>query len=113
MVKKTTGEITALLDNFCKLPDTKRSDCVSKIMAIVDANFDWEVMARRTLARHWKKRTAPEKEKFVSLFRDLLKDAYIGKIESYAGEKVVYKGETIHDKYSVVKTKVISPTRKS
>jgi phospholipid transport system substrate-binding protein len=110
-IKQATEEITAILNDFCKDPEGKRTETVDKIMAIADRHFDWEEMAKRTLARFWKKRTPEEKKEFVQLFRDLLKNAYIGKIESYSGENVIFEGERTENNYAIVKTKVISPTK--
>lgn len=110
-MKRATEEITAVLNDFCKNPDGEKSECVRQIMVIADHHFDWEEMARRSLARSWEKRTPEEKKEFISLFRDLLKNAYVGKIESYAGEEVVFEGEKTVNNYAIVKTKVISDAR--
>ena len=110
-VRKATEEITTLLDEYVKNPQGKREETVNKIMVIADQHFDWAEMAKRSLSRVWKQRTPDEQNKFTSLFRDLIKNAYIGKIEGYAGEKVVFEGEKIEDTYSVVKTKIITPSK--
>lgn len=36
--------------------------------------FDWEEMAKSSLATHWRKRTDEEREEFVSLFSSLMND---------------------------------------
>jgi len=110
-IKSATKEITTILNDFCKDPERKRAEAVKKIMIIADQHFDWEEMAKRTLARFWKQRTPEEKKEFTTLFRDLLKNTYIDKIASYSGEEVVFKGERTRDNYSVVETQVISPKR--
>jgi phospholipid transport system substrate-binding protein len=74
--------------------------------------FDFDEMARRTLSRHWAGRTRAEQAEFVTLFMDLLERSYVGKIESYAGEKIVYPGETIDGGYAVVRSKVVTPRRR-
>ncbi len=73
---------------------------------MVDERFDFEDMAKRSLALHWKDRTPAERKEFVPLYTDLLERAYIKKIESYTDEDVVYVGETIEGEYAVVKTKI-------
>lgn len=75
--------------------------------------FDFQEMARRTLSRHWAARTPRERAEFVRLFTGLLERTYIGKIESYAGEKIVYVGEVIDGSYATVHSKVISTRRRS
>jgi phospholipid transport system substrate-binding protein len=59
-------------------------------------------MARRSLARHWKKRTNEEKQEFVALYANLLERTYMNRIENYSGEKVTYDGERIEGNYSLV-----------
>jgi phospholipid transport system substrate-binding protein len=70
--------------------------------------FDFDEVARRTLSRHWSARTAAEQVEFVRLFTDLLERAYIGRIESYAGEKIVYVGESVDGAFAVVRSKVVT-----
>ena len=110
-VRKATEEITTILDEYVKNPQGKREEILNKMMLIADQHFDWAEMAKRSLSRFWKQRTPDEQNKFTSLFRDLIKNANIGKIEGYAGEKVVFEGEKIEDTYSVVKTKIITPSK--
>lgn len=110
-IRQATGEITGVLNDFCKNPDGKKTECVRKIMVIADRHFDWEEMARRALARAWEERAPEEKEQFVGLFRALLKNSYIDRIESYAGEGVVFEGEKTKGTYAIVKTKVVSTAR--
>ena len=110
-VRKAIEGITTILDEYVKNPQAKREETLNKIMAIADQDFDWAEMAKRSLGRFWKQRTPDEQNKFTSLFRDLIKNAYLGKIEGYASEKVVFEGEKIEDTYSVVKTKIITPSK--
>lgn len=54
-----------------------------KIREIVNKRFDFEEMAKRSLALNWSKRTPEERKEFVTLFSDLLESTYIKKIERY------------------------------
>ncbi len=67
-------------------------------------------MAKRSLARHWKKRSSEEKKEFVDIFSDLLERSYIGKIEGYTDEKVNYDKEVLKGKgkYGVVNTTIVT-----
>lgn len=107
-IKETTNEILAIVT----VPDRKdvplNAEMKKKIRKAVDKRFDWEEMARRSLARHWKERTEQEKTQFVVLFGQLLERTYLDKVEGYSGEKVVYLGESIDDNYAVVNVKIIT-----
>jgi phospholipid transport system substrate-binding protein len=70
--------------------------------------FDFEEMARRTLARHWSDRTPSEREEFVALFRDLLERSYLSRLENYSGERIIYLGETVDGEFATVRSKIIT-----
>jgi phospholipid transport system substrate-binding protein len=110
-MRRATGEITGVLNEFCQNPAADKTECKRQVMAIADRYFDWEEMARRALARAWEQRAPEEKEQFVGLFRELLRSSYIDRIESYAGEEVVFEGEKIKDQYAIVKTKVVNTAK--
>src|SRR5690242_16088891 len=58
----------------------------TEIRRVAQGLFDFNEMARLTLARHWKDRSVREQEEFVRLFTDLLERSYLTTIENYAGE---------------------------
>ncbi len=68
------------------------------IRSLIRDRFAFKEMAKRSLARHWKKRTPEEKKEFVAIFSDLLEASYISKIEAYTDEKITYDKETIKGK---------------
>ena len=73
--------------------------------------FDFDEISRRALSRHWPARTLEEQAEFVRLFTDLLERTYIGRIESYAGERIVYTGEALDGPYATVRSKVVTTRR--
>jgi len=79
-----------------------------QIRAIADEIFDWEETGKRALARHWQGRSPKEQQEFSTLFAELVERSYIGKIEQYSGERVVYAGETVEGDQATVKTKLIT-----
>ena len=79
-----------------------------QIRAIADQIFDWEETGKRALARHWSARSAQEQREFSTLFADLVERSYVGKIEQYSGERIVYAGDTIDGDQATVRTKLIT-----
>jgi MlaC protein len=67
------------------------------------AIFDFGEMARRSLARHWEKRTPAEQEEFVRIFTALIHRSYISKGDQHA-PGVTYRGETVDADHAVVQT---------
>src|SRR5262245_52113420 len=83
----------------------------AEIRSIADNLFDFEEVSRRALSVHWAARTPAERAEFVTLFTDLLERAYLGKIESYSGEKIVYTGEKVDGDYAIVRSQVVPQKR--
>jgi phospholipid transport system substrate-binding protein len=83
----------------------------AELRRVATALFDFDEMARRTLARHWLDRTKEEQDEFVRLLADVLERAYLPRIEEYSGESIVYPGESIDGPYAIVRSKVISRRR--
>ncbi|MBI4587268.1 MAG: ABC transporter substrate-binding protein [Candidatus Rokubacteria bacterium] len=79
-----------------------------EIRRIAENLFDFQEMARRSLARHWTDRTSQQREEFVRLFAELLERSYFGKLENYSGERILYLSETVDGDYATVRSKVIT-----
>lgn len=73
--------------------------------------FDFDEIARRALSRHWTGRSAEEQSEFTRLFTDLLERTYLGRIEAYSGEKIVYLGEVVDGPFATVRSKVVTRRR--
>ena len=78
-----------------------------RITEIIKARFDFEEMAKRAMSRHWKIQTPEQAKSFVALFTELLSASYIGKIEAYTDEKVVYHEAIAKGRYIWVKTTIM------
>ena len=107
-IRKTTDKLLAIVsDPGLKTPD-KAKEKAQQIRKVVDERFDWEEMSKRTLARHWKKRTQKERAEFIVLFGELLERTYLDRVEGYSGEKVLYVGEKVKGKYAMVTVKIVT-----
>jgi phospholipid transport system substrate-binding protein len=73
--------------------------------------FDFDEISRRALSRHWAARTPEEQAEFTRLFTDLLERTYVGRIESYSGESIVYLGEAVDGPFATVRSKVVTRRR--
>ncbi|MDH7500931.1 MAG: ABC transporter substrate-binding protein [candidate division NC10 bacterium] len=108
LLKQTTDRVLEILRD----PKLKEKSRIAErrrlLRKIADERFDWEEMAKRSLAIHWAERTPEEKKEFVALFSDLLERSYMGKIESYKDEKVLFVGEKIDGDYATVETQIVT-----
>ncbi len=107
-VKQTVDKVLDILrDKELKRPEKTKERRVL-LRRTISEIFDFEEMAKRSLALHWRKRTPEERKEFVALYTDLLERSYIKKIESYTDEKILYTGEKINGEYAEVDTKIIT-----
>ena len=109
VVKSTIDEVIRLVtDEQLKSPE-QLSHRRQLLEEAIGKHFDFEEMAKRSLAAHWKGRKRADHEKFVNLFQSLLSKTYAGKIENYSGETVNYLKERLKDGYAEVQTTIVSP----
>ena len=79
------------IDNVVKVVEDKslskelRND---KIVSILTPMFDFELMAKLSLGRVWKRLNKSDGNKFVKLYVKRMKKSYSSKIDSYSGEQV-------------------------
>jgi phospholipid transport system substrate-binding protein len=107
-LKATIDRILAVVQDPALRQPGKADERRQKIRAIADEVFDWQETGKRALARHWEGRSPQEREEFSKLFADLLERSYVGKIEGYSGEKILYEKETVDGDRAEVRTKLVT-----
>jgi phospholipid transport system substrate-binding protein len=75
---------------------------------VAEGFFDFREMATSALGTHRLTPTESEAAEFLALFTDLLERCYLTSIENYAGERVLYLGETIVDDFATVRSKIVT-----
>lgn len=107
-IRVTVDRVLAILKdpalNTAGAREARRSELTKAILP----RFDFEEMAKRSLGAEWRRRSPAEQEEFIRLFTELLKNSYVEAIESYRGDKVVYRRETLDGDYAEVGTTVIN-----
>ena len=83
-----------------------------EILAIVSEYFNFEEMAKRALGRPWKEQSSDKRQEFAQLFKQLLFNTYISRLENYTGsnERVFYDSEKLDGDYALVKTHILYET---
>lgn len=81
----------------------------SKIVKTLTPMFDFELMAKLSLGKIWKTLSYEEKEKFINLYVERMKESYSSKIDSYSDEKIEIVN-IVQSKYNriVIKTNLVS-----
>ena len=75
---------------------------------IANEIFDFTETTRRSLGTHWQVRTPQERDEVTRLFADLLERSYIGRIETYSGERIQFLGDTIDGDQTTVRSRLIT-----
>jgi phospholipid transport system substrate-binding protein len=81
----------------------------AQIRKIIETLFDFEEMSQRSLGAAWKSASPVEQQEFVRLFGSLIANAYMGRMEQYAGEPITYVDEKIEGEDARVKSVVTTP----
>lgn len=106
-LKPRLTDIMTVLSDPNLAGDEQKTVRRTKIMDIAIQGFDFSEMSKRVLGRTWTKIDSQQRDHFSQLFTKLLENAYIGKLEGYSGQEIVYKDERIKGKKAAVSTVVI------
>jgi phospholipid transport system substrate-binding protein len=102
-------EVIVIVESKKLTRDQRNGDIVKALTPM----FDFELMAKLSLGNRWKDLSDAEKEKFVALYVERMKQSYSSKIDAYKDEKVEIKKaeQTKEDRITLV-TDLVSKTQK-
>ncbi len=70
---------------------------------VINGLIDFRELSRRALRRHWAARTPEEQDQFVDVFRALIRNSSVRKLEIYQADSITYQpAETDGDRSRVV-----------
>lgn len=101
-IERALQQVTTILES-----DLEAEDKVERLRAVVVPLFDLSEMARRSLGRHWRRRTPDQREEFTRLFSGLLERTYASRITSYDSQRVYVVGEKIDGRFARVETRIV------
>ena len=107
-LKTTIDKLLKTLKDPDLKGDTQTAQRRDALRNVINERFCFAKMSQLSLARHWKKRSAEEKEVFIKLFGQLLEETYVSKIETYTDEKIAYGKEVVKKNKAKIYTKVIT-----
>lgn len=106
-VQKSVDEILVILQSEELQTPEKKDERKQRILTVVNRMFDFRGMARSSLGQNWNSLTTEERDSFVSLFASLIEQRYIGKIDAYSNQKVIYKNQRVRNNKARVYTAII------
>lgn len=83
--------------------EAKQKDQIKQMAAKL---LDYDELAKRSLAQHWEKLTAPQRTEFVNTLRELIERNYVKQLRTNLDYKVLYKGEEVDGDKAEVSTVV-------
>ena len=105
-LQKSTDEILVILQSEELKAPERKEERKQRILDVVNRMFDFRAMARSSLGRNWNSLTKDEQDQFVDLFASLIEQRYIGKIDAFDDQKVIYKEKRVKNNkarvYSVI-----------
>ena len=106
-LQKSTDEILMVLQSEELKTPEKKVERKQLILQIINRMFDFRGMARSSLGPNWNSLTIEEQDIFVGLFISLIEQRYIGKIDSFNDQKVIYKEQRVKNDKARVYTAII------
>lgn len=106
-IKQTVDSVLEVLKN----PDLDAIQRREHVRDIVRKRFDYESMSQVILATNWRTATPPQREQFVTLFRELLEQTYFSAMDSYNNQKVRMGRERQKGKLAEVQTFITSASK--
>ena len=87
----------------------KRAERRTLLREEISKAFDFDEMAKRSLGPAWRQRTPEERKEYVALFRQVLENSYLGKVEAYQGEKIRYVKDSVEEgRFATVETLIVT-----
>ena len=105
-VRSTIDEVIHILNSEELTQPGRLVERRQKIEQVIRQRVSYEDMAKRALGRPWIELTNTERQEFVALFVQLLRDTFACRIDNYADEQVLYLSEQREEKFAEVKAKL-------
>jgi phospholipid transport system substrate-binding protein len=106
-VKRTIDNVIQILNTDALKQPSRSVERRQKIEDVVRQRVSYEDMARLALGKPWIALTDNERQEFVSLFAQLLRDMFAGKIDDIADVQVQYLSEQREKSFAEVRTKLL------
>lgn len=106
-VQGTVADFLSILgDEALKQPE-RSGERRHLIEQVIRNGVNCEEAARRALGPPWKELTDTERQEFVSLFVQLLRDMFANKIDQYHDARMLYLSERRNGRFAEVRTRLV------
>jgi phospholipid transport system substrate-binding protein len=84
--------------------DSVSDETREELKDVINGLMDFRELSRRALGRYWDDRTEEEKDDFVNVFRQLVRNSSVRKLGVHRADSVVYREPEISDGQATVTT---------
>ena len=106
-VKDTVADLVSILGNEALKQPDRYLDRRHFIEDLIRHRVSYEEAAKRALGLRWARLNDSERQEFVSLFMQLLRDTLANSIDQYYDEQMVYLTERRHSRFAEVRTNLV------
>jgi phospholipid transport system substrate-binding protein len=106
-VKHTIDDVIQILNDETLKQPNRAGERRQRIEHVVRQRVSYEDMAKRALGTPWMNLTDSERQEFVDLFAQLLRDMFAGTIDDIADAQVRYLSERREQDFAEVRTKLV------
>ncbi len=103
-LKPALDSLVDILKDESLKGDDKKVERRKLIMKEISSGFDFREMSQRVLGRTWNTITPEQQDYFVVQMTKLLENVYVGKLETYSGQRVEFVEERIKGNRAQVTT---------
>ena len=107
-IRQTSDKLLSVVDNPALKGPAQDAERQKQMRTVVDERFDWAAMSRSAYGKGWRDLTQAQRTEFTGLFSELIEKTYMSKVESYSGEKILYKGDKVDGVYGVVDVVIVT-----
>ncbi len=101
LIRTRNETIKKILD---RAGDTVDDATREKLKDIINGLIDFRELSRLALGKYWDERTEQEKKDFVEVFRKLIRNSSVKKLEIYRADRIVYEKPVIKGDKATVTT---------
>ena len=107
-IKTTLKQMFGILnDEALKMPG-RAEERRQQLENVIGNRIAYDEMAKRSLGPQWAQLNDEERQEFVRLYAQLLRDTYSSRFDRYSDEKVEFLQETLQGDYAEVRTRLTS-----
>lgn len=101
VIRERNQEVERILE---QAGDSVSDATREELKDVINGLMDFRELSRRALARHWDARSAQERDEFVDVFRELIRNSSVRKLGIYRADSVTYRPPEIEGDEATVVT---------